>query len=146
MGSERSSSYDDEGRFTALHDRLVHPASITCVLQVPYSLNGSEPFTHKISLLPRLKTYRYSCSFLPRPSSCSRAALCLGPVEPQMLLFSMVHLLFHINVVGHRIRVRPVPLQLLVQSGKDFHWLCTCPLRSSSGTRVPPPTLARSAK
>ena len=60
MGSERSSSYDDEGGFTALHDRLVQPASITCVLQVPYSLNGSELFTHKISLLPRLKTYRYS--------------------------------------------------------------------------------------
>ena len=40
-----------------------------------------------------------------------------------MLLFSMVHLLFHINVVGHWIRIRPVPLQLLVQSGKDFHRL-----------------------
>ena len=58
MMSERSSSYDDEGSFPALHDRLVHAPSTTCTLQVPDSLNGSEPSTHKISLLHRLKTQR----------------------------------------------------------------------------------------
>ena len=53
----------------------MHPASITCVLQVPYSLNGSEPSTHKISLLPRLKTQR------PRLCDIAFSQLLLNTVQ-----------------------------------------------------------------
>ena len=36
MGSERSSSYNYEGSIAALRDGLVHPASSTCIQQVPW--------------------------------------------------------------------------------------------------------------